>query len=147
MCQETPEKEPNPEFLQLIKRGKNYIQVVDLSEEEPSLVYEGAQDTECMLEAIAIHFGFEGVEVQEQESGIVDPLDRHKKDSLDNRESRENDEQEPEPGDQESGGAGDGEFGGNDNGEGDEEAQIIDICIPDEDHGIPEWGDDWEDDD
>lgn len=131
MCQ----KEPNPEYLQVIKRA-GHVKIVDISDDQPDIVYDGSADLDCMLDAIALHFGFEGTEVHELESNAVDPLDVYKKESLDNRIDKDDDEE----GDEIEG----------DPVEIDPEALELDPLdddateVPEDDHGIPDWDDDWE---
>jgi hypothetical protein len=131
MCQ----KELNPECLQVVKKG-GHIKVLDISEQPPDLIYDGGPNIDCLLDAIAIHFGFEGTEVHELEGEAVDPLDIFKKESLDNRVDKDEEEGEE-----------DGEPGepieiDPDGLEFDEDT----TDIPEEDHGIPDWDDDWEED-
>lgn len=143
MCQETPETPKiNPEFLQVVKRGGR-IEIYEMDDEgKGTPIYEGAPDLECMLDAIGIHFGFEGAEFHEVETDEIDFLDVHKKESLDNRRTKEEDPQSAEIKDDK-----DPEVWRPEAGDGSDDNDVIDIAVPENDHGIPDWGDDWEDDD
>jgi hypothetical protein len=136
MCQQP---KPNPECLQVLKVNKDHLRIVDLTDSQPSVVYDGTPDIDCMLDALAIHFGFEGTEIHEIKTE-GDPnanyLDKYSKDSLDNRtDKKEVDIELVE--------VEDGECSNEDCEDcGD------DCCseeIPEEDYGIPDWDDDWED--
>lgn len=74
-----------------IDRSKGYIRIYVIENENENdneiEIYRGGSNIECILEAMSLHFGYDGAEFHERPDKTIDPLEKHSIDSLSHKES------------------------------------------------------------